>query len=153
MPEVTLDEDSVDDILYMARANETSELETYLSELSAQTGHPKADLVAAAVDQYSKNGALHYAAANGHVGTLTPSEAFEWLGDLTKCGRCDQTIAFSQWGQALQIRTWAYQHGQRGGKHATPLGSAERTPRKREALDSVGGGCYNYQQGWTRRRF
>jgi hypothetical protein len=64
----TLDEDSLDEILYLARANETSELEAYLSELSTQTKQPKAELVAAAVDPDSKNSAAHYAAANGHTG-------------------------------------------------------------------------------------
>jgi hypothetical protein len=63
-----LDEDAVDEILYLARANETSELASYLSELSTQTKRTSAELVAAAVDPYSKNGALHYAAANGHNG-------------------------------------------------------------------------------------
>jgi hypothetical protein len=69
----SLDEDSVDDILYLARANEVSELSTYLSDLSTQTKRPKADLVAAAVDPYTKNTALHYAAANGHDGIPAPS--------------------------------------------------------------------------------
>jgi hypothetical protein len=63
-----LDEDAVDEILYLARANEAADLTSYLSELSAQTKRPSAELVAAAVDPYSKNGALHYAAANGHNG-------------------------------------------------------------------------------------
>ncbi|KAH3950535.1 hypothetical protein HBI24_116380 [Parastagonospora nodorum] len=61
-----LDEDAVDEILYLARTNESADLASYLSELSAQTKRPSADLVAAAIDPYSKNGALHYAAANGH---------------------------------------------------------------------------------------
>ncbi|KAF2703457.1 ankyrin [Pleomassaria siparia CBS 279.74] len=70
MPGVSLDEESIDEILYLARANETSDLEAYLSELSTQTGHSRADLVTAAVDQHSKNGALHYAAANGHADVI-----------------------------------------------------------------------------------
>jgi hypothetical protein len=62
-------EDAVDEILYLARANEASELATFLSELSTQTSRPSAELVVAAVDPFSKNSALHYAAANGHTGT------------------------------------------------------------------------------------
>jgi hypothetical protein len=65
----SLDEDAVDEILYLARTNEAVELTSYLSELSAQTKRTSADLVAAAIDPHSKNGALHYAAANGHNGT------------------------------------------------------------------------------------
>lgn len=64
----SLEEDVIDEILYLARANEAAELTSYLTELSAQTKRSSADLVAAAIDPYSKNGALHYAAANGHNG-------------------------------------------------------------------------------------
>lgn len=64
----SLEEDAIDEILYLARANEAAELTSYLTELSAQTKRSSADLVAAAIDPYSKNGALHYAAANGHNG-------------------------------------------------------------------------------------
>ena len=63
-----LDEDAIDEVLYLARANESAELEAYVSELSAQTKRSKADVFAAAIDPYSKNSALHYAAANGHTG-------------------------------------------------------------------------------------
>ncbi|KAH7396177.1 ankyrin repeat-containing domain protein [Pyrenochaeta sp. MPI-SDFR-AT-0127] len=62
-----LDEDTVDEVLYLARAGEAAELEAYVSKLSAQTHRSKTELVIAAVDPYSKNSALHYAAANGHT--------------------------------------------------------------------------------------
>jgi hypothetical protein len=73
MSTVSLDEDSVDEILYLARANEASELSAFLDALSTQTQHSKVQLLAAAVDPYTKNTALHYAAANGHNGMRTPS--------------------------------------------------------------------------------
>ena len=63
-----LDEDAIDDVLYLARVNEAVELQAHLSQLSAQTQRSAADLVAAVIDAYSKNSALHYAAANGHNG-------------------------------------------------------------------------------------
>ena len=66
-----LDEDAIDEILYLARANEAAELDSYLSQLSAQTKQPKTELVTAAVDPFSKNSALHYAAANGHHGRFS----------------------------------------------------------------------------------
>lgn len=66
-----LDEDAIDEILYLARANEAAELESYLSQLSAQTKQPHAELATAAVDPYSRNSALHYAAANGHNGIFS----------------------------------------------------------------------------------
>lgn len=65
-----LDEDSVDEILYLARANETSELEQFLSTLSTQISKSKDQILSEAVDSYSQNSALHYAAANGHNGTV-----------------------------------------------------------------------------------
>lgn len=65
-----LDEDAIDEILYLARANEAAELESFLSELSAEAKHSKAELLTAAIDPNSKNSALHYAAANGHNGTI-----------------------------------------------------------------------------------
>ncbi|KAF2113553.1 ankyrin repeat-containing protein YAR1 [Lophiotrema nucula] len=70
MAGITLDDDAIEEILYLARANETSELESYLSELSTQTKHGKATLVSAAIDPYSRNSALHYAAANGHADVI-----------------------------------------------------------------------------------
>jgi hypothetical protein len=63
-----LEEDAIDEILYLARANESNELESYLSNLVAQTKRSKSELLTAAIDPYSKNSALHYAAANGHNG-------------------------------------------------------------------------------------
>lgn len=65
---VSLDEDSIDEILYLARADEAQELDDFLNTLSTQTKHSRTDLIAAAVDPHSKNGPLHYAAANGHIG-------------------------------------------------------------------------------------
>jgi hypothetical protein len=70
-----LDEDAVDEILYLSRANEAAELASYLSELSLQTKRSSTELVVAAIDPYTKNGPLHYAAANGHNGT-DPKKCF-----------------------------------------------------------------------------
>ncbi|KAF2021395.1 ankyrin [Aaosphaeria arxii CBS 175.79] len=67
MPTIKLEEDPIDEILYLARANESSELESFLTELSAERKFSKADLVTAAIDPHSKNSALHYAAGNGHI--------------------------------------------------------------------------------------
>ena len=64
----TPDEDSVDEILSPARANEATELDQFLSTLSAQISKPKDLILTEAVDSYSQNTALHYAAANGHNG-------------------------------------------------------------------------------------
>lgn len=73
---VTLDEDAIDEILYLARANETTELDEFLFGLTTQTQHSKAGLIAAATDPHSKNSALHYAAANGHIGISLHNRGF-----------------------------------------------------------------------------
>lgn len=63
-----IDEDSVDEILYLARANEANELEQFLNTLSTQISKSKDQILVEAVDSHSQNTALHYAAANGHNG-------------------------------------------------------------------------------------
>lgn len=75
----TLDEDAVDEILYLARTNEATELASFLAELASQTKRSTADLAAAAVDAYSKNSALHYAAANGHIGIADGKLVISWF--------------------------------------------------------------------------
>ena len=69
MAAMSLDEDTIDEILYLSRANEAAELSTFLSNLAASIKRSNTDMVAAAIDPYTKNTALHYAAANGHAGT------------------------------------------------------------------------------------
>ena len=67
---IRLSEDSIDDVLYFARAGETDDLVETLKELKAQhEGASEEDLLLAAVDEESGNTALHMSAANGHTGT------------------------------------------------------------------------------------
>lgn len=65
-----LTEDEVDEILYLSRVNEVSELSDYLTSLSTKYNCTKEVLFEAAVDPESGNSALHYAAANGHLDIL-----------------------------------------------------------------------------------
>lgn len=68
-----LTEDEIDDILYCARANEISELQECISEISTKyDGLDKSKVVAEAVDADSGNNALHFAGANGLLGGLSP---------------------------------------------------------------------------------
>jgi hypothetical protein len=67
----SLDQDSIDEILYLARANEPAELATYVAGLASQTGAAQPAILQGAVDPHSNNSALHYAAANGHNGAST----------------------------------------------------------------------------------
>ena len=75
--QITLSEEQIDDLLYLARTNEPSEL---LSELAAikevqMTARgvrtSEADILLAAVDPDTGNNVLHMAAANGHTGKIT----------------------------------------------------------------------------------
>jgi len=164
MSTVSLDEDSVDEVLYLARANEASELSAFLDALSAQTQHPKAELLAAAVDPYTKNTALHYAAANGHNGKRLPSSSpsptsiatFQMYGLAADCryGRHYQASAFLTHGQCYGVGgcIGAYQCDQRCGQHRPPLGGAERALGWREVACAVWRGRYYHQQGRPRRR-
>lgn len=68
MPRLT--EDEIDEILYLSRVNEVSELSDYLTSLSTKYNCAKEILFEAAVDPESGNSALHYAAANGHLDIL-----------------------------------------------------------------------------------
>ena len=68
MPQLT--EDEIDEILYLSRVNEVSELSDYLTSLSTKYNCAEEILFEAAVDPESGNSALHYAAANGHLGGL-----------------------------------------------------------------------------------
>jgi hypothetical protein len=66
---VQLGDDDVDDILYLARTNETAELDQYLSRLSHQHGCSIAALLESSVDGDNGNTPFHYCAANGYAGT------------------------------------------------------------------------------------
>ncbi|KAK7541482.1 ankyrin repeat-containing domain protein [Phyllosticta citricarpa] len=64
-----LHDDEIDELLYLARANETDDLPLCLAEvqkLPQYEGVSAADILCAAVDAHSGNSVLHYAAANGH---------------------------------------------------------------------------------------
>ena len=66
-PTITLTEDEIDDLLYIARSNDLPSLEPYLTHLAQQHAAPASAILAAATDPASHNTALHYAAANGHA--------------------------------------------------------------------------------------
>ena len=74
--QISLSEEQIDDLLYLARTNESSEL---LSELAvikeAQmttegTLTSEVGILLAAVDPETGNNVLHMAAANGHTGKV-----------------------------------------------------------------------------------
>ncbi|KAF2230228.1 ankyrin, partial [Viridothelium virens] len=72
----SLSEDDIDDLLYFARTNDTSELSTLLTSLSSQHACSQSDILLAARDPESGNTVAHYAAANGfdaHANGTSPS--------------------------------------------------------------------------------
>lgn len=67
---VTLTSEAVDDLLYCARAGETTDFVAYLDELvdtHADKVAAKQSIVEQANDE-AGNGMVHYACANGHLG-------------------------------------------------------------------------------------
>lgn len=63
-----LPEDSIDDILYYARAGESDDLLEVLGQLKSQLGLSEEAILLAALDENTGNSALHMSAANGHAG-------------------------------------------------------------------------------------
>lgn len=68
----TLNEEEIDDLIYLARVNELDEFKAELEKLTAREKCDAAEIVRVAKDSESGNGILHMAAANGHVGMLSP---------------------------------------------------------------------------------
>ncbi|GKZ77036.1 hypothetical protein CBS63078_3185 [Aspergillus niger] len=74
---VTLTPDTIDDLIYSARAGELQDLQTDLTTLATQTSTTPAHIIAAAIDTApqeeggSGSSLLHYPAANGNLEILT----------------------------------------------------------------------------------
>lgn len=69
----TLTTDQIDDLLYLARVGDTTDLKTATDLLAKNLSTTPTTILAAAVDKDSGNGLLHMAAANGHTGKLNKS--------------------------------------------------------------------------------
>ncbi|KAF8425603.1 ankyrin repeat-containing domain protein [Tirmania nivea] len=74
-PPLLLSEDQIDDLLYLARTNETRELLSTIAGIQATPPHAaaaptEADIVLSAVDAHTGNNIVHMAAANGHTEVL-----------------------------------------------------------------------------------
>ncbi|PYI06112.1 ankyrin [Aspergillus sclerotiicarbonarius CBS 121057] len=74
---LTLTPDTIDDLIYSARAGDLPALQTDLSTLSTQTNSTPGQIIAAAIDTLpaeeggSGSSLLHYPAANGNLEILT----------------------------------------------------------------------------------
>ncbi|KAI1313239.1 ankyrin repeat-containing domain protein [Xylaria venustula] len=67
----SLSEEEIDDLIYLARAGEDTELAELLQEFATRATATIADVLAAAREEQSKATCLHMAAANGHAKTVT----------------------------------------------------------------------------------
>ena len=67
----SLTTDDVDELLYLARLGETTELKAAIDLFAKTLSTPSHTILTAAVDKESSNGLLHMAAANGHVGLFS----------------------------------------------------------------------------------
>ena len=71
MPSATmlsLTEDEVDDLLYLARVGDLEELLCNIEAFAKSANLSQCSVISAAIDEESGNGILHMASANGHTG-------------------------------------------------------------------------------------
>lgn len=66
-PSPSLNEDTIDDLIYLARAGELEELKSTISSLATEKKCLGSEVLSATVDTASGNSLLHYPAANGNV--------------------------------------------------------------------------------------
>lgn len=64
----TITTDQIDDLLYLARHGETTDLIAVIDVSAKTLSTTPGTILTAAVDKDSGNGLLHMAAANGHTG-------------------------------------------------------------------------------------
>ncbi|KAI1733511.1 ankyrin [Xylaria scruposa] len=67
----SLSEEEIDDLIYLARVGDDTDLTSMLQELAARDAATPADILTAAREEQSKSTCLHMAAANGHAKTVT----------------------------------------------------------------------------------
>ncbi|KAI1360134.1 ankyrin repeat-containing domain protein [Xylaria arbuscula] len=67
----SLSEEEIDDLVYLARAGEDTDLTQMLQELATRESAIAADILIAAREEQTKATCLHMAAANGHAKTVT----------------------------------------------------------------------------------
>ncbi len=65
---IALTEDNIDDILFFARTGQLEEFRTCIHEISRVKESTPEDVIAASVEETSRNSPLHMAAANGQLG-------------------------------------------------------------------------------------
>ena len=71
MPSATLpslSEDEIDDLVYFARIGDLQELLSCIEGLAKSATATQSSIISAAIDEQSRNGILHVASANGHIG-------------------------------------------------------------------------------------
>lgn len=68
-----LSADELDDLLYFSRAGSLPDFQATISTSSKRLNTPPHTILLAAVDDTSRNSALHMASANGHTGSVPPS--------------------------------------------------------------------------------
>jgi uncharacterized protein len=75
----SLSEEEIDDLVYIARAGDDSDLTQMLQELATRDAASPADILTAAREEQGKATCLHMAAANGHASKFvqfqTPSHS------------------------------------------------------------------------------
>lgn len=100
--------DDIDDLLYLTRVNEVSELQQTISDLAAKNNCTPGEILLRGVDPDSKNTVIHYASANGFPDLL--KSFFAQLSDNNNQGRLVAVIN-SQNHQGNTALHWAAYNG------------------------------------------
>jgi hypothetical protein len=90
MAPITISADSIDDLIYSARAGDLEALQSDLSALSVQHSVPQSVIIASAIDtEPEEEGGtgsclLHFPAANGNLGIYFPSSDFSFFPNICR---------------------------------------------------------------------
>ena len=100
----TLTTDQVDDLLYLARLGETSDLKAAVDLFAKSLSTTPGTILTTAVDKDSGNGLLHMAAANGHEGPLFRTIYVLQGYNVDKCSATlQELLALSSPNNALSL--------------------------------------------------
>lgn len=68
----TISADEIDDLLFLARTNDIQDLKAGIEAIARTQQTSSEDVILATIDPDNGNGLLHYASANGCLGTYFP---------------------------------------------------------------------------------
>ena len=92
-PTFSVDDDAIDDLLYLARTNALIDLKAELETHGSRHLTTSAQILQSVRDPYTGNGIAHHAAANGHISILDYVRAIEADERLAADGTASDSVA------------------------------------------------------------